>query len=65
VRPGAYYDLEARPRRLESAAFVAVRCYAPLFAVDLAHGWSEPAAYVAATLVFALFAAAFSLGAMA
>ncbi len=56
--------LRAGFRWVESAAFVAVLCYAPLFDVDPVHGWSRPAAYAAATLVFALFAAAFSLGAM-
>jgi uncharacterized membrane protein len=56
--------LRAGFRWVESATFVAVLCYAPLFAVDSAHGWNELAAYLAATVVFALFAAAFSLGAL-
>ena len=51
-------------RFVEALTFVAVVCYAPAFAVDTAHHWGDVQCAVVATLFFAAFGIAFTLGAL-
>ena len=51
-------------RFVEALTFVAAVCYAPAFAVDTARHWGDVQCATVATLFFAAFAAAFTLGAL-
>jgi uncharacterized membrane protein len=51
-------------RFVEALTFVALVCYAPAFAVDSFHHWGNVQCAVVATLFFAAFAIAFTLGAL-
>jgi uncharacterized membrane protein len=51
-------------RFVEALTFVAVACYAPAFAVDTPHHWGDVQCATVATLFFAAFAVAFTLGAL-
>ncbi len=51
-------------RFVEALTFLAMVCYAPAFAVDKAQHWSDVQSAVVATLFFAAFASAFTLGAL-
>jgi uncharacterized membrane protein len=49
-------------RFAEALTFVAVVCYAPAFAIDQTQNWNDVQCAVVATLFFAAFAVAFTLG---
>lgn len=51
-------------RWVEAITFAAALCYAPAFAVDRSQHWNDVASAVVSTLFFALFAVAFTLGAL-
>ena len=51
-------------RFVEALTFVAVVCYAPAFAVDPPRHWGDVQCTIVATLFFAAFAVAFTLGAL-
>ena len=51
-------------RFVEALTFVAVACSAPAFAVDTPHHWGDVQCAIVATLFFAAFAVAFTLGAL-
>ncbi|HWT06429.1 MAG TPA: DUF2339 domain-containing protein, partial [Xanthomonadales bacterium] len=51
-------------RFVEALTFVAIVCYAPAFTVDPAQHWGDVQCAIAATLFFAAFAVAFTLGAL-
>jgi uncharacterized membrane protein len=49
-------------RFVEALTLIAVLCYAPAFAVDMQHHWNDVSCAIVATLFFAVFAVAFTLG---
>ncbi|HEY0381561.1 MAG TPA: DUF2339 domain-containing protein [Candidatus Elarobacter sp.] len=51
-------------RFVEALTFIAAVCYAPAFAVDPSHQWRDVQCATVATLFFAAFAIAFTLGAL-
>jgi len=51
-------------RFVEALTFLAAVCYAPAFAVDTARHWGDAQSATVATLFFAAFATAFTLGAL-
>jgi uncharacterized membrane protein len=59
-----WVSVRASFRWVEAVTFVAVVCYAPAFAFDRFHHWGEAQAATVATLFFAVFATAFTLGAL-
>jgi hypothetical protein len=51
-------------RWVEALTFLAVACYAPAFALDTFHRWSDVQSAAVGTLFFAVFALAYTLGAV-
>jgi uncharacterized membrane protein len=51
-------------RSVEVLTFVAVACYSPAFIIDRPHHWTDVSCAIVATIFFATFALAYTLGAV-